>query len=77
LRSAPGDPPASATSVTAPSQGGGTTPEANVCKRWFAAYKARARPASQTLKSFTMLILIAISAFALRLLLSLPNGIVH
>jgi hypothetical protein len=35
------------------------------------------RTAIQILKTFTTLILIALSALALRLLLSLPNGIVQ
>jgi hypothetical protein len=39
--------------------------------------KAGARPAIRILKTFAMLILIAISVLALRMLLSLPNGIVH
>ena len=39
--------------------------------------KAGAWPAIRILKIPSMLILIAISALALRMLLSLPNGMVH
>ena len=39
--------------------------------------QAGARPAIHILKTCTVLVLIAISALGLRLLLSLPNGIVH
>jgi hypothetical protein len=38
---------------------------------------AGTRTAIQIVKAFTALVQIAISALALRLLLSLPNGIVH